>query len=125
EDYVASIVASADVPVPSRLAQGIQLNGVSFAYPGTSRLVVEDVSLRLPAGAVIAIVGENGAGKTTLVKLLSKMYEPTRGRILIDGAELGRMHADEWRTRLAAAFKDTSPYEFKARNTVRLGDVPR
>jgi ATP-binding cassette subfamily B protein len=71
----------------------------------------------------VAIVGENGAGKSTLVKLLAKMYEPTRGRILIDGAELARMHADEWRTKLAGAFQDFFRFEFKARHTVGLGDV--
>jgi ATP-binding cassette subfamily B protein len=125
EDYAASLVAHADVPVPSRLATGIRLEGVSFAYPGTDRLVLDDVTLDLPAGAVVAIVGENGAGKSTLVKLLAKMYEPTRGRILIDGAELARMHADEWRTRLAGAFQDFFRFEFTARHTVGLGDVPR
>jgi ATP-binding cassette subfamily B protein len=56
--------------------------------------------LDLPAGAVVAVVGENGAGKTTLVKLLAKLYEPTSGRILIDGFELARMPADGWRARL-------------------------
>ena len=59
---------------------GVRLEHVSFAYPGTDRLVLDDVNLDLPAGAVVAIVGENGAGKSTLVKLLAKMYEPTRGR---------------------------------------------
>src|SRR6266545_3428786 len=72
EDYAASLSASADVEVPARLHDGIRLEHVSFAYPGTDRLVLDDVSLLLPAGAVVAIVGENGAGKTTLVKLLAK-----------------------------------------------------
>jgi ATP-binding cassette subfamily B protein len=74
---------------------------------------------------VVAIVGENGAGKTTLVKLLAKMYEPVAGRILIDGAELGRMPADEWRTRIAGAFQDFFRFEFPARHTVGVGDIPR
>src|SRR3954468_3207486 len=77
EDYAASIDAAADAPVPVALQRGIRLDRVSFTYPGTSRLGLDDVSLMLPAGAVVAIVGENGAGKTTLVKLLAKMYEPT------------------------------------------------
>ena len=63
--------------VPERLTRGVRFEHVSFAYPGTERLVLDDVSLDLPAGAVVAIVGENGAGKTTLVKLLAKMYAPT------------------------------------------------
>src|SRR5262249_51150301 len=95
EDYAATLVAQADVPVPHALHGGIRLEHVSFAYPGTRRLVLEDVSLVLPAGKVVAVVGENGAGKTTLVKLLSKFYEPTSGQILVDGAPLGRMPADE------------------------------
>jgi ATP-binding cassette subfamily B protein len=125
EDYVASIVAHADLPVPNRLSQGITFEHVSFAYPGTDRLVLEDISLQLPAGKVIAIVGENGAGKTTLVKLLSKMYEPKSGRILVDGAELGRMPADQWRQRLAGAFQDFFRFEFPARQTVGVGDIDR
>ena len=125
EDYAASLVASADRPVPARLTQGIRFEHVSFAYPGTDRLVLEDVNLELPAGTVVAIVGENGAGKTTLVKLLAKLYEPNAGRILIDGVELARMPADEWRTRLAGAFQDFFRFEFRARHTVGLGDTPR
>jgi ATP-binding cassette subfamily B protein len=125
EDYAASLTASADVPVPTRLRRGIRLEHVSFAYPGTSRLVLDDVSLSLPAGSVVAIVGENGAGKTTLVKLLAKMYEPTSGAILVDDAPLARIRADEWRARLAGAFQDFFRFEFRARHTVGLGDVPR
>ena len=125
EDYASSLVASADQPVPARLHRGIRFEHLSFAYPGTERLVLDDVNLDLPAGAVVAIVGENGAGKTTLVKLLAKLYEPTSGKILIDGADLTRMRADEWRTRLAGAFQDFFRFEFRARHTVGLGDVPR
>jgi ATP-binding cassette subfamily B protein len=125
EDYAASLVATADLPVPARLARGIRFDHVSFAYPGTERLVLDDVNLELPAGAVVAIVGENGAGKTTLVKLLAKLYEPTAGKILVDGVDLGRVRADEWRARLAGAFQDFFRFEFKARHTVGVGDVPR
>jgi ATP-binding cassette subfamily B protein len=87
--------------------------------------VLDDVSLTLPAGAVVAIVGENGAGKTTLVKLLSKMYEPSSGSILLDDTPLARVPAGEWRARLAGAFQDFFRFEFQARRTVGLGDVPR
>jgi len=125
EDYAHSLVASADQPVPAVVQRGIRLDRVSFAYPGTSRLVLDDVSLLLPAGGVVAIVGENGAGKTTLVKLLAKMYEPTSGSILVDDTPLGRMPADAWRARLAGAFQDFFRFEFRARHSVGLGDVPR
>ncbi len=125
EDYAASVVASGDLQVPTVLRRGIRLDHVSFAYPGTSRVVLDDVSVMLPAGAVVAIVGENGAGKTTLVKLLSKMYEPSSGSILLDDTPLARMPAREWRARLAGAFQDFFRFEFRAVHTVGLGDVPR
>ncbi len=125
EDYAASLVADADLPVPARLQEGIRLDRVSFAYPGTDRLVLEDVTLELPAGAVVAIVGENGAGKTTLVKLLARLYEPTSGAILVDGQPLARMRADEWRERLAGAFQDFFRFELPARQSVGVGDIPR
>jgi ATP-binding cassette subfamily B protein len=125
EDYAASLVVSADQLAPARLRQGLRLDGVSFAYPGTSRLVLDSVSLDLPAGAVVALVGENGAGKTTLVKLLCRLYEPTAGRILVDGAELARMRPEEWRKRLGGAFQDFFRFELPARQAVGLGDVPR
>jgi ATP-binding cassette subfamily B protein len=125
ENYAASVAASADLPVPARLSQGIRLEHVAFAYPGTSRLVLDDISLLLPAGAVVALVGENGAGKTTLVKLLAKMYEPSSGRILVDDTPLARMPAAEWRERLAGAFQDFFRFEFCAWQSIGLGDVPR
>jgi ATP-binding cassette subfamily B protein len=125
EDYAASLEAPAGEPAPSRLAEGIRFEGVSFAYPGTDRLVLDGVDLTLPAGSVVAIVGENGAGKTTLVKLLCKLYEPTAGRILVDGAPLARLRADDWRRRLSGAFQDFFRFELRARHSVGLGDVPR
>ena len=125
EDYAASLVSNADQPVPAQLAEGIRFEHVSFAYPGTERLVLDDINLELPAGTVVAIVGENGAGKTTLVKLLAKLYEPTMGRILIDRTELARIPADDWRARMAGAFQDFFRFEFIARHTVGVGDVPR
>ena len=125
EDYAASVAAAGDLKVPAGLHRGIRFDHVSFAYPGTSRVVLDDVSVTLPAGAVVAIVGENGAGKTTLVKLLAKMYEPSSGSIFVDDTPLARMPAGEWRARLAGAFQDFFRFEFRARHTVGLGDVPR
>jgi ATP-binding cassette subfamily B protein len=125
EDYAASMIASADVPAPVALRESISFDHVSFAYPGTEKRVLEDITLSLPAGSVVAIVGENGAGKTSLVKLLAKMYAPTSGEILIDGKPLTRMPAPEWRSRLAGAFQDFFRFEFRAQDTVGLGDLPR
>ena len=125
EDYAASVAAAGDLPVPPVLRGGIRLEHVSFAYPGTSRVVLEDVSLTLPAGAVVALVGENGAGKTTLVKLLGKLYEPSSGSIFLDDTPLARLPAGEWRARLAGAFQDFFRFEFRAKQTVGLGDLSR
>ncbi len=125
EDYAATVAARGDLPVPQILHHGVRLEHVSFAYPGTSRVVLEDLSLLLPAGAVVAIVGENGAGKTTLVKLLAKMYQPSSGSILVDDVPLARVAAADWRARLAGAFQDFFRFEFRAGHTVGLGDLPR
>jgi ATP-binding cassette, subfamily B, bacterial len=125
EDYAASFAASADQEAPARLGTGIRLDQVSFAYPGTERRVLEGVDLTLPAGSVVALVGDNGAGKTTLVKLLCKLYEPTAGRILVDGVPLARMRADAWRSRLAGAFQDFFRFELLAQHSVGVGDLPR
>jgi ATP-binding cassette subfamily B protein len=73
----------------------------------------------------VAVVGENGAGKTTLVKLLSKLYEPLSGTIRVDGVDLARMPADEWRARLSGAYQDFFRFELRAQQSVGLGDQPR
>ena len=125
EDYAASQSRGADLPVPAHLGEGIRFEHVSFAYPGTDRSVLDDVTLRLTPGSVVAIVGENGAGKTTLVKLLCRLYQPTQGRILVDGGELARMPPDRWRSRLSGAFQDFFRFEFRVRHTVGVGDLPR
>ena len=91
------------------------------AYPGTTKAVLEDVTLVLPAGAVVAIVGENGAGKSTLVKLLCRFYEPTHGRITVDGTDLAAAPAPEWRSRIAGAFQDFMRFEFQAAYTIGFG----
>lgn len=110
---------------PKCLRDGIVFDRVSFRYPGTERWVLRDVSFRLPAGAVVALVGENGAGKSTLVKLLCRMYEPTAGRILVDGVELGQIEIGAWRARLSAAFQDYARPEFPACHAVGIGDLAR
>ncbi|HSU12933.1 ABC transporter ATP-binding protein [Longimicrobium sp.] len=112
-------------PAPARLREGIVFENVSFRYPGTDRWALRDVSLTIPAGAVIALVGENGAGKTTLVKLLAGMYEPTSGRILVDGADLAGIDPRRWRERLSAAFQDFVRFELPAQQAVGVGDLPR
>jgi ATP-binding cassette subfamily B protein len=111
--------------VPEKLTRAIALEHVSFAYPGTDHDALTDVNIELPAGTVVALVGENGAGKSTLVKLLADMYTPTNGRITIDGVDLARMAPDQWRNRLAGAFQDFYRFEFLAQTSVGVGDHPR
>ena len=110
--------------VPDRLAEGIRIEGVSFAYPGTNRPVLAGATHLLPAGSTVAIVGENGAGKTTLVKLLCGFYRPTAGRILVDGVDLADFDIKEWRARLSAGFQDFVKFELLAREAIGIGDLP-
>jgi ATP-binding cassette subfamily B protein len=125
ERYADAHRRKADAPVPARIVRGIRVEGVSFQYPGTDKWVLRDVDVELPAGTVVAIVGENGAGKTTLVKLLCRFYEPTEGRITVDGVDLARLPAEGWRERLAGAFQDFMRFELRALTTVGVGDLPR
>jgi ATP-binding cassette, subfamily B, bacterial len=121
----AQRTVDAPAPVPARLTEGIELREVGFHYPGTDRPVLDRVSLRLPAGAVVAVVGDNGAGKSTLIKLLCDFYQPDSGQILVDGVDLARFEPEQWRGRLSAAFQDFASFEFLARETVGVADLPR
>ncbi len=126
EDLVERRRGNAEQVPPKRLQDGITLENVSFAYPGVDQpLVLEHVDVRLPAGSVVAVVGENGAGKSTLVKLLAKLYEPTDGRILVDDADLATINAAAWRERMAGAFQDFVRFELPAQGSIGLGDLPR
>ena len=125
EDFAAAQNARVDESVPERLDAGLRFEDVSFAYPGTGQEVLQHVDLTLPAGKVVAVVGENGAGKSTLVKLLARMYSPTSGRITADGVDIGHVDIEEWRERLAGAFQDFARLEFVVGTTVGLGDEPR
>ncbi len=112
-------------PAPGWLREGIELRGVSFSYPGTEARVLDSVDLFIPAGTSVALVGENGAGKSTLVKLLSRMYDPTGGEILLDGVPLNTIDPVAWRRRLSAGYQDFVKYEFVARDVVGIGDLER
>ena len=131
EDYAAAdrrqqaARQSAGQAVPDALRHGITLREVSFGYPPDGATVLDRIDLHLPAGSAVALVGENGAGKTTLVKLLTGMYQPTSGQVLLDGAPLADMDVAAWRERTAAAFQDFVRYELLAGETVGMGDLPR
>jgi ABC-type multidrug transport system fused ATPase/permease subunit len=127
EDYARTAMAPhpSPVPAPETLVDGIDLEDVSFRYPESEKTVLEGVSLHLPAGSVVAVVGENGAGKSTLVKLLAGMYTASEGTIRVDGVDLSRMDIDDWRAKVSAAFQDFVHWELLLRETVGVGDLPR
>ncbi len=109
--------------VPTRLHDGIRLEGITYRYPLGESDTLHDITLDLPAGSTVALVGDNGAGKTTLVKLLAGLYIPSGGRILIDGTDLSTLDAEQWRTHVAAGFQDHARWEFIVRETVGIGDL--
>jgi ATP-binding cassette, subfamily B, bacterial len=117
--------ASGELVPPRRVRSGISFDHVSFTYPGTDQAVLQDVSLSIPSGSSVAIVGENGAGKTTLVKLLCRMYEPTSGSILLDGQPISEFDIEAWRKGVTSVFQDFARYELRAGDTVGIGDLPR
>ncbi|MET9356576.1 ABC transporter ATP-binding protein [Streptomyces sp. NPDC006617] len=110
-------------PPPAALSQGITLENVSYSYPGTDVMALDSLNLRFPSGSVVAIVGEYGSGKTTLVKMLSKLYRPDTGRILVDGVELADVDTERWRARSSATFQDFGRFRTVFAETVGLGDL--
>ncbi|MEU4565478.1 ABC transporter ATP-binding protein [Micromonospora sp. NPDC023956] len=111
-------------PAPARLDRGITFEHVSYRYPGTDRLALDDVSVHLPAGTVVAIVGEYGSGKTTLVKLLAKFHRPDEGRIVVDDTDLADLDTADWRSHVSAAFQDFGRLRTTFAEGVGLGDLP-
>ena len=102
---------------------GIRFESVGFHYPGSDRPVLDDLELSLPAGQCTAIVGLNGAGKTTLVKLLSRLYEPTSGRLTVDGVDVRSFAVDDWRRRIGVIFQDFNRYELSAAENIGWGSI--
>jgi ATP-binding cassette subfamily B protein len=117
----AAVRPATPVPVPARLERGITVEGLSFQYWNRDRPSLNDISLELPAGAVVALVGENGAGKSTFVKMLSGLCRPSAGRILVDGTDLARFAPEDWRARITAAFQDPVHIEMSLKDTIGLG----
>jgi ATP-binding cassette, subfamily B, bacterial len=111
------------VPIPSPIQQGFTFENVSFKYPGSDRWAVRNLSFHLKAGEKLALVGENGAGKTTLVKLLARLYEPTEGRILLDGVDMRDYDLKELRNAIGIIFQDYIRFQLKASENIAIGNI--
>jgi ATP-binding cassette, subfamily B, bacterial len=109
---------------PERIGDGIRLENVSFHYPDTERLALKNVTAHIPVGSVLALVGPNGAGKSTLIGLLTGMYSPTSGRILLDGRDLMETDLTRWREHVTAVYQDFARFELTASQAIGIGDVP-
>lgn len=116
--------AESILPLPIPLRAGIEFRNVSFKYPGTERLILDGVSFKIEPGKAIALVGENGAGKTTIVKLLSRLYDPVEGQILVDGIDLRKIDPDKWRSQMAVVFQDYCRFHMSVSNNIGIGNVP-
>jgi ATP-binding cassette subfamily B protein len=111
------------IPVPQPMQRGIVLNHVSFQYPGGKRKALEDISLSIRTGEVVALVGENGSGKTTLIKLLCRLYDPTSGTITMDDVDLRQFETKALRKEIAIIFQDYAHYHLTARENIWLGNT--
>src|SRR5260370_22762131 len=117
-------VAAEPVSVPQPLRGEIRFEDVSFAYPGSETLALDKVSFTVSAGETLAVVGRNGAGKTTLFKLICRLYDPTEGRILIDGIDLRDFEPSAVRRQIGAMFQDYVDYQATAAENIGLGNLP-
>jgi ATP-binding cassette subfamily B protein len=108
--------------VPNPIRSGITFENVDFHYPD-GRLALQDISFTLYPGQTVAIVGENGAGKTTLVKLLTRLYDPTAGRITVDGIDLRNLNLQQWRQQIAGVFQDFGHYALTIGENIALGNL--
>lgn len=122
-DIQPSIVSKPDArPFPDK-AQHFEFEDVSFRYPNSERWAIRHLSFRLEAGEKLALVGENGAGKTTLVKLLARLYEPTEGRILINGIDIRDYELESLRSNIGIIFQDYIRFQLKARENIAIGNI--
>jgi ATP-binding cassette subfamily B protein len=110
-------------PIPRLIRAGISFNQVSFQYPTNTRKALEDITLTIRPGEVVALVGENGSGKTTLIKLLCRLYDPTEGCILLDNIDLRQFNITDLRREISVVFQDYAKYHLTARDNIWFGNV--
>ena len=113
------------LPTPQPIQRGFEFRNVSFTYPGTERTVLKDFSLTLSPGERIALIGENGQGKTTVVKLITRLYDPTEGQILLDGIDLREYSLEDLHRHIGVIFQDFMRFEMTARENIAVGRVDR
>jgi ATP-binding cassette subfamily B protein len=109
------------LPAPRPIRSGFEFRNVAFAYPGSDRMVVRNINFRLDAAEKVALIGENGAGKTTLVKLLARLYDPTEGRIFLDGVDLREYNVEDLRSEIGVIFQDYLRYDMLIRENIGFG----
>ena len=110
-------------PLPDKIREGFEFRDVHFTYPGGKTPILKGISFRLKAGEKMAFVGQNGAGKTTLIKLILRFYEPTRGKILLDGTDIASFDKQAYRERFGVIFQDFFRYEFTMRENIAVGNI--
>ena len=108
---------------PRPVKRGFEFRNVSFAYPGTDRRVLSDFNFTLHPGERIALIGENGQGKTTIVKLITRLYDPTEGQILLDGIDLREYDLEDLHSEIGVIFQDFMRYEMTARENIAVGRI--
>jgi ATP-binding cassette subfamily B protein len=108
---------------PRPIVRGFEFRNVSFRYPGTSRLVLNSLDFHLRAGERVALIGENGEGKTTLVKLMTRLYDPTEGEVLLDGVDLREYKLEDLYREIGVIFQDFMRYEMTARENIAVGRI--
>ena len=111
------------LPAPKPITRGFEFRNVSFMYPGTSRRVLSNFNFTLAPGERVALIGENGQGKTTIVKLITRLYDPTEGEILLDGVDLREYDLDGLHAEIGVIFQDFMRYEMTARENIAVGRI--
>jgi ATP-binding cassette subfamily B protein len=130
--YLSNLYEYLEQPVPARRGEafhgpepdrGLEFQNVSFSYPGANQKALDNISMQVRPGQSLALVGENGSGKTTLIKLLTRLYDPTEGRILLDGLDLQDWDVEALRQRIGVIFQDFGRYQFSVGENIGAGDV--
>ena len=111
------------LPAPRPICDGFKFERVTFSYPGSQRRILDQLDFRFESGERIALIGENGQGKTTLVKLLTRLYDPTSGRILLDGVDLREYSIEDLQSQIGVIFQDFMRYEMTARANIAVGRI--